>query len=299
MANTFTAVDLSQLAPPNVVEPLDFETIFADMLADLQLRDTTFTALVESDPAFKILQVAAYRELLLRQRINDAGQAVMLAYAIGADLDHIAARYDVERLLIQQGDPDAIPPTPDIYEADDDLRKRVQLSMESYTTAGSVGSYTYHALSASGDVKDVNVTSLTPGTVNVAVLSYTADGTPPQATIDAVVAALNAETVRPLCDTVSVQAATIVNYAITATLKLFAGVGQAQVLANAQAAAEAYAVNQHKLGLDVTRSGIFAALHQAGVQNVTLTAPAADLVMDWNQAAYCTGVTLTFGGNAE
>ena len=48
-----------------------------------------FTALVESDPAWTILEVAAYRELLLRQRINDASRAVMLAFATGADLEHL------------------------------------------------------------------------------------------------------------------------------------------------------------------------------------------------------------------
>ena len=104
MASAYTKVDLSQLAPPNVVEALDFESIFASMLADLRARDSAFTALVESDPAYKILEVAAYRELLIRQRVNDAAKAVMVAYAAGADLDQIAANYDVARLLITPAD---------------------------------------------------------------------------------------------------------------------------------------------------------------------------------------------------
>lgn len=68
MAGGFTAVDLSQLPAPSVVETLDFETILQAMLDDLLARDPDFSALVESDPAYKILEVAAYRELLLRQR---------------------------------------------------------------------------------------------------------------------------------------------------------------------------------------------------------------------------------------
>lgn len=110
MASAYTKVDLSQLAPPNVVEALDFESIFAAMLADLRARDSTFTALVESDPAYKILEVAAYRELLIRQRVNDAAKAVMVAYATGADLDQIGANYDVARLLITPADETTIPP---------------------------------------------------------------------------------------------------------------------------------------------------------------------------------------------
>lgn len=296
MAGAYTKVDLSQLAPPNVVEALDFESIFAAMLADLISRDSSFSALVESDPAYKILEVAAYRELLIRQRVNDAAKAVMVAYATGADLDQIGANYDVPRLLITPADDAAIPPTPAVYEADDDYRTRIILSLEGYTTAGSRGSYVFHALSASGDCKDVAVESLTPGTVNVAVLSRTGTGAAPAATVSAVVEALNADVVRPLCDTVVVESAQIVAYNIAASLTLYPGAGQAEVLAAATAAAQVYAAEQHRLGRDITRSGIFAALHQPGVQNVTITAPAADIAIDWNEAAACTGVAVTVGG---
>jgi phage-related baseplate assembly protein len=96
---TFTAVDLSQVPSPAVVEQLDFETILQAMLSDLISRDPTFNALVESDPAYKILEVAAYREVIIRQRVNDAAHAVMLAYAIGPDLDQLGANYGVQRLL--------------------------------------------------------------------------------------------------------------------------------------------------------------------------------------------------------
>lgn len=299
MASAYTKVDLSQLAPPNVVEALDFESIFAEMLADLRARDPAFTALVESDPAYKIMEVAAYRELLIRQRVNDATKAVMVAYAVGADLDQIAANYDVARLLITAADDTAVPPIPAVHESDDEFRIRIILSLEGYTTAGSRGSYIYHALSASGDCKDVAVESLTPGTVNVAVLSRTGTGAAPAATIAAVVESLNADIIRPLCDTVVVTSASIVDYSIAATLTVFPGTGHAEVLAAATAAAQAYAAEQHRIGRDITRSGIFAALHQPGVQNVTVTSPAADIVNDWNEAPNCTGITVSIGGTGD
>lgn len=299
MASAYTKVDLSQLAPPNVIEALDFETILAAMLADLRARDPAFTALVESDPAYKILEVCAYRELLIRQRVNEGAKAVMLAYAAGADLDQIGANYDVPRLLITAADDTTIPPTPAVYEPDDDYRRRILLSLEGYTTAGSRGSYIFHALSASGDCKDVAVESLTPGTVNVAVLSRTGDGTAPAETLAAVTEGLNAETVRPLCDTVVVASVEVIDYAIEAVLTLYPGTGQEEVLAAAIAAAEAYAAEQHRIGRDITRSGLFAALHQPGVQNVSLTAPAADIVVGWNESAWCTAIDVTVGGTGE
>lgn len=289
-------IDLTLLSAPDVVEQLDFETIFAAMLADLKERDPMFTALVESDPAYKILEVCAYRELLIRARVNDAAKSVMLAYAAGSDLDHLAAAYGVERLLVDAGDPDAVPPVDPTYEDDDALRRRVQLAPESWTCAGSSGAYRYHALSASAAVKDAIVQSPDPGEVLVTVLSTAGDGTPSAELISAVDAALSDETVRPLTDLVTVQGAQIVTYNIEAALTLYTGPDAEVVRSRAEAAALSYAQSQHALGRDITLSGIFAALHQSGVQNVTLTAPAADLVIEPHQAPYCTAVTVTIGG---
>jgi phage-related baseplate assembly protein len=157
----------------------------------------------------------------------------------------------------------------------------------------------FHALSADGDVLDVSATSPSPGDVLVTVLSRTGSGAAPAPLLATVAAALNAEDVRPLCDNVVVQSAAIVNYAITATLHFYAGPDSAVVMTAAQAAATAYAAAQHRLGRDVTLSGLFAALHQPGVQRVVLAAPAATLTIGSAQASWCTGITLTNGGVDE
>lgn len=293
MAGAYSQVDLSQLPPPNVVEPLDFETILAAMVADLQARDPAFTALVESDPAFKVLEACAYRELLLRQRINDAAHAVMVAHAAGADLDQIGANYGVARLLITPADDTTIPPTPAVYESDADFRARIVLSLEGYTTAGSEGSYVFHSLSASGDVRDASAVSPDPGQVTVYVLSRVGDGTASLDLINTVTAALNAENVRPMTDQVTVLSASIVDYTIEAELTVFPGPDAEVVLQAAEAAVTAYAEAQHRMGYDITLSGIYAALHQPGVQRVDLTAPAADIVIDDGEAPHCTGITVT------
>lgn len=299
MPGTFTAVDLSRLPFPAVVEPLEFETIFAAMLADLRARYPDFDALVESDPAYKLLEVAAYRELILRQRVNDAAKAVTLAYAVGSDLDQIAARYNVARLLITPADPTALPPVAAVYESDTDLRRRVQLAFEGLSTAGPVGAYLFHTLSADGDVLDASVASPSPGVVVVSVLARSGDGTADAALLAAVDAALTAEDVRPLTDQVTVQSATIVPYSVEATLTLYPGPDAAVVLADAQARTQAHVADSHRMGRDVTRAGLIAALCTAGVQNVALTAPAADIVINADQAPYCTGQVVTVGGTDE
>lgn len=299
MASTYTSINLSNVPAPNVVEQIDYEVILAAMIADLQQRDPTFTALVESDPAYKVLEVCAYRETLIRQRCNESARAVMLPYATGTDLDNLVALLNMERLIVVPEDLDAVPPVAAVLETDNELRRRALLAWESLSTAGPSGAYIYHALSADGDVKDASAYSPTPGQVVVTILTRTGDGTPDAATLAAVESRLTSESVRPLTDQVIVQGPTITNYQIIATLYLFPGPDSAVVMAAAQASAENFAANSHRLGVDITISGLYAALHLAGVQRVELTEPAASLVMDANQAAFCTLIQINFGGRDE
>jgi phage-related baseplate assembly protein len=295
-----TAVDLSLLPAPDVVESLSYQVILDAMLADLRSRDAQYTAIVESDPAYKILEVAAYRELLIRQRVNDAARATMLAYAIGSDLDQIGARYDVVRQLISPGDPDAVPPVPPVYESDTRYRSRIQLSLERYSTAGPIGAYVYHALSASPAVKDVSVVSPTPGVVVLTVLSTEGDGVPDPSLVQAVYNTLSSETVRPLTDMVTVQPATVVEYTIDATLYYYQGPDTQAIGQLARNRVSEYANTQHRLGYDVTLSGLYQALHVPGlVQRVVLHSPSQDVVVDKSQAAYATTIIIQSGGYDE
>jgi phage-related baseplate assembly protein len=293
MANN-APIDLSTLPAPAVVETLDYEVILAQMLADLQTRDPAFTALVESDPAFKVLEVAAYREVLTRARVNDGAKAVMLAYAGGTNLDQLAALFGVTRKTLVPANLTAIPPVAAVMEADSDLRFRVQLSLEGLSTAGPIGAYVYHALKVA-TIKDVAVQSPTPGDVLVTVLSINNNGVPTAGELAQVTAQLNNEDVRPLTDNVTVQAAGIVTYAITATIFVNQGPDSAVVLAACQAAAQAFATARFRIGADVNLSGIYAALHQPGVEKVVLASPSANLDITPTQAGRCTAITLTLG----
>lgn len=299
MAGSFTTIDLSQLAAPGVVESLTYEDILAQMLSDLAARYPAFSALVESDPAHKILEVAAYRELLLRQRVNDAARAVMLAFATGSDLDQIGANFNVPRLVLDPGNPTALPPIPPTYESDEEFRARIPLSLESYTTAGSEGSYVYHGMSADGDVKDVQAVSPMPGQVTVYVLSRTGNGAASMGLLAKVGAALNADDVRPITDQVTVQSASVVNYSVTAELVLYPGPDAAVIVAAARKALQQYADSVHRIGYDVSLSGIYQALHQPGVQRVNLTSPTANISVGDGQASYCTAITLTVAGSTN
>ncbi|WP_313103799.1 baseplate assembly protein [Stutzerimonas nitrititolerans] len=295
----FTAINLAQVAPPDVIEPLDFEQILSEMLTELAERAPELDAQVESEPFVKLLEVCAYRELQLRARINDAARAVMLPYSTGTNLDNLGALFGVERLLVSPAVPTAIPPIAAVYESDGDYRYRIQLSLEGLSTAGPEGAYIFHALSADGQVLDASAISPTPGQVLITVLSREGSGVPGAELLSTVLAKLSDESVRPLTDYVQVQAATVVQYQVTATLYFYAGPDREVIMANARVALAAYTEGQHRLGLDVTLSGIYAALHQPGVQRVELASPSANLVINRQSASYCTAINLTDGGLDE
>lgn len=266
-------VDLTRLPPPDVVERLDYDAILAAMTADLRARYPGFDAWVASEPGLKLLEVAAYRELLLRARINQAARAVLLATAAGPDLDHLAALFGVARAA---------------GETDARLLLRIQTALTGLSTAGSRDAYVHHALTADARVRDVCATRTAPGAVRVVVLGEHDDGVPSAALVDAVDDALSADTVRPLTDTVTVQAVQIVPYTITATLVIEPGPTPAVVLAAAQAAAQGYVRARNVCGADVHRAGVIAALVVPGVTDVALTAPAADVAVAEHQAPWCT-----------
>ena len=291
-AGGYSGIDMSTLPAPAVVEVLDYETILAEMVADLQERDPSFSALVESDPAYKILEVAAFRETLLRQRVNEAALAVLLPHASGTDLENLAALSDVERLLITPGDPDAFPPVAAVYEEDESLRRRAQLAVEGQTVAGSSGAYIFHSLGVAG-VKDACPDSSSPGVVEVYILALDGDGTPSPELLASVDAVLSPKEVRPLTDNVDVQAAAIVNYTIEATLHMESGPDAAVAVAAARAELDKVVASSHSLGgRGLAISAIHKALHQPGVVKVALTSPANDLAPTISQALYCTSITI-------
>lgn len=299
-------IDLSQLPAPDVVEVLDYESVLSERkttllsLCDESQRDAVARTLqLESEPLTKLLEESAYREIIWRQRVNEAARANMLAYATGSDLDNLGANYNILRLVITPSDETVIPPVPAIFESDSDFRVRIQQAFEGLSVAGSVGSYQFHGRSADGRVADVSVVSPSPASVTISVLSREGNGAASQELTDIVYLALNAEDVRPVADRVTVQSAKIVTYEINAVLYLYPGPEVEPVRQAAEDKLKAYISAQHRLGRDIRKSAIYAALHVEGVQRVELAQPVADIVLDETQASYCSDYTLTVGGADE
>jgi phage-related baseplate assembly protein len=293
-----SVIDLSKLPPPEFVETLDYETIVADMLTDFKTRYPKYTNVLESDPAYKILEVAAYRELLLRHRINEEGRALLVAFAMDSDLDHIGITYyeGEQRLVITQADPTTQPPTEQVMEDNESYRRRLLLKDDSYSTAGAGNAYKFHALSADGNIKDASVTSPHPGTTVVTILSRLGDGTADEAMLDKVRARLNSDDVRPLSEELIVQGAEIINWELDADITTYSGPDQTIVLKAAQESFAAYLLEQQLLAADVTDSALSHALHVPGVFKVVRQAPLADISCTAQQATWCTSVNIRIAG---
>lgn len=275
-----TLNDLASLPTPAVIESLSFETIFSELQAEFQSRYPDYSALLASDPAIKLLEVAAYREVLLRNRINEAAKASLLAFATGSDLDHLAAFYGVTRLS---------------DETDEALRLRTRQRIIGFANAGGAAHYRYWALSASPEVADVEVDSPEPGQVRISVLAKGEEQTVSNAVLDAVRAVVLRDDIRVLTDTVEVVPAELMPVTVHARLWLYPDAPM-ETLSAIEALFAFTLAACAGLGWDLTRSWIIGQLQRAGVHKVELLSPTADIRVAANQAVRLLSLNLDFAG---
>ncbi|GFQ79658.1 baseplate protein J [Trichonephila clavata] len=238
------------------------------MKEELISRDASFTALVESDPAIKILEIAAWRELLLRQRINEAVKSNLLKFARGEELDNLAEFYGVERQK---------------EEEDERFRKRIKAKIVGSSTCGSKEYYRYHALSADSRVQDALVESPIPGKVQISILStqLSTTGIPPKELLEIVRNQLNREDVRILTDTIEVVSCNIIEIDIHSRISI----KRPDIIETVKKEFIEKFETTKRLGWNVTRAWIIANLFVEGVENVELIEPREDVVVLGNECA--------------
>jgi phage-related baseplate assembly protein len=302
-----STVDFSQLPEPNLIQELDYESIFNE-------RKEKFIALYpateqnqwrtilnrESDPVVKVLQENAYLELLYRNKCNADARSLLLAYAEGSDLDHLAlTEYGLIRLIVTPADNSVVPPSPAIYESDERLRERCILSFDGMNTAGSANAYRYFTLSADGRVDGIKVKSdeATPCFLDIVITQVDSEnGEASEELIQIVQTALDPDTVRPVGDRPTVKSSIATNYQIEAVLYVGKNAEDALLLETANIRLDKYIKNAQKNGESIYLSAIYAALHVDGIERVQIISPTADLVMDNYHHPYCTTKSITVGG---
>ena len=165
-------------------------------------------------------------------------------------------------------------------------------SVETYSTAGPLGGYEYFAKSASALIADVKATSPKPGEVDVRVL-LTGGELPGEEILKEVLDILNADTVRPLTDHVTVAAPQAVPYNIDVTYYTQEGgaLSADTIAADVAAAVKSF----QKMGRDVNPSQLIALLMQTGVKRVEVRSPVFATVAD-NAVAQIGTVSVVNGG---
>lgn len=275
-------IDLAALPAPAVVETLSYEQLFRRKLQTLIELDPTFSALVEADPAIKLLEADSYVEMILRQRINDAARARLLAFAAGSDLDQLAAYYGVERI---DGEEDA------------SFKARVRENIMGRSAAGTAAQYRYAALSASIDVAEVAVDSPVGGVVRVTVLSRIGDGTPSDELLALVADTVANPSVRALCHSVLVVGAQIVPFDVTAQIWL-TPTASINVFNGLEARLRDEFDQVASLGYNPTGSWISSKLQIGGVHRVSMTdpLPGGQIAIGKTQCAALRNVNLVLAG---
>lgn len=278
-----TEIDIEGLASPEAVEELDTETIVTAMRDQLVVLFPGIEGVIdlESEPARKLLEVCAYRETLIRARINDAVRANLVAFAGGTDLDQLAAFYDVLRLA---------------GESDEAFRTRIILNIAGRSTGGTEPRYRAVALGADVRVADAAVWTEPPDpTVRVAVFSTDNDGVADQALLDAVEAAVTDPSVRMVNDIIAVQPAVFQTVDVTADVYLLPNT-PTTVFDNLEQNLRDALAEEGGMGFDITLSWLTARLMRTGVQRVVITEPGSDVVLAPHQAATLGTITLTNAG---
>lgn len=224
-----------------------------------------------------MLNACAYSIYRNNVQINDAIRQNFVAFARGAMLDYLGELTGAYRL---DG------------EIDDALRQRIPLRLEAHASGGTAGYYRYQALSASSDVLDATVENNGAGNVLISLLSAT------DATLNddlaLVTAKINADDVRSLCDTVTVQPANSVPFSVLAAVKPIAGHLTTEVELTLTNAITQLNAQWRKLGQDIIPSQITATIMATGmVERVELAIP---LFVEVNSSSYpqLSGVNLTW-----
>ena len=288
MATDLTLDTIKGLGDPDVIESLDYQTIYQAMLETFVALEPEYTLLLESDPVVKVVQLAAYREYLLRHRINEAARASLIAYALGADLDHVAAFYEIVRFPEETDDEGEVVVE---EETDEAFRERAILAYQGRSTAGS--KYWYESAVRNVDVRVRDVAAHREGTgpdVYLSVLSNEEAFLPSAELLTKIDEAVNNDTVRVISDRVHVQSAAFEDTTISVNFVAHPSAPSNIATLVRQAILDGIS-ELTKLGWDLTLSWITATAHLPEVHSVEVTSPAADVVTTPSQAVSVSGVS--------
>ncbi len=186
-------------------------------------------------------------------------------------------------------------------EGDTEYYERMRESMESFSTAGPINAYIYHAKSVSAAIADVAATSPEPGIVDIRILLQNGEQ-PTQAMLEEIEAALNASDVRPLTDVVTVSMPEEDMFELD--VSFFIGrneqVSTSIIEQDIKAAVEDYIRWQTgKMGRDINPSYLIQLMMATGVKRVEIRKPIFQVVEDTHVARINRNTIRILNGGVE
>lgn len=253
-----SALDLSQLQAPSVIKALDWEAEIALFVTDLSARLPEWVGVFEGDAFRKICQSWAYRLVLKDEEHNRDARALLIAYAVGADLDHLLATYHRTQRLPG--------------ESDESFRSRGQLAPEARADFGlTAGGYIYQIRTTfGGELRDVRAIHRGDGRVEVRLLGTAATGAVAGALLLAVAKSFAPEGATASTDVLTVLAADVETVTVNVTLVLPPGPDRGSVVAAARAGLDAFATRIFRLNTSLYAQAVKSAAHVGPVLTVRL-----------------------------
>lgn len=236
-------------------------------------------------------------------------------------VDLMALQYNLKRQVLQPADTSVFPPKPAVLESNDDLLRRFDLAPYQFHTTGTRSGYRFHALTLDERpvikiesdtdavvvryefpktaqpalVKDAQARMTEPnsGKVTVAILSReTPNGIPSAALLERVSQYLNRDDIAQESDEITTKAANITPYTINVVLYTGADPNNHITHTEAHNAANAFIERKHRLGVVIDLEEIGHEFYKLGVKRVKVVEPANDVACSWDEAPYCTEVTI-------
>ena len=330
----FPVIQPELLQRPSVLESINSDQIISDRMARFKIRWSEEDppnaaqydiAQLEFDPIKILTENGAYFELMIRDRVNQAARAVMLAFSYGTNLDAIASRY-----------PSGVPRIPG--ESDDNYRRRIWLSPNVLGPHGTTESYAFYALSALGanvlrdaaafttrgtgivtipilvdkptlalseqQVMAIVQKQIRTGLIDPLKLSFdTSPGPAPVPTNDQILEVykyVTANTRKGLTDEIVIARPKVIQTRYDISLKTFPGYDLAGVMTNVAAGLMQLIEKQRWLGYDHTIMNIDGVLTDAGgVYNRIIRQPQGDVIVGLDSVVEVKGIDLTWTGVGE
>ncbi len=285
-------INLDNVPLPKAVETLSIQGLLDESIAEINRMDNSFSEALQSEgePVRILLQAMAYREFLIRQRINDSAEAVFLATATGTDLDNLAAFWGLQRRTVTSGSTMRL-------ENDSDFRTRVVQSSAALSVAGSQSSYEALATASNDLIFRSSARRTAPGAVTVTLLPYIDQES------SVITSEIQSQVLQylqersPMTDTITVEVASIVDVQVTAAITLYAGPDSGAVETQIKANLQNLAQDRYAIGQSLPANIIIGSMYIQGVTNtITLSAPATDTSASVSQAIKldADAATLTF-----